>query len=358
MLFCGSSCETHDHPPRIGIPVGRSQTCKGRNHINTVRILHRSRIFFRLGRILNHAQLVPKPLNRCSGHEHTALQRITNFTLRTGSNCGQKPVFRLYRGLSRVHQKETACSIGVFRLARFKTALTEQCSLLVARGSGNGNRPADYGFLCMPVDTAGRFHLGKHAFRDSQPLQNVLIPFLFMNVEQHGAGRIGIIRDKDLSLRQIPDQPGIHRTEEQLALLRHLPGSLYMVQNPFDLRPGKIGVRYQSRTFPDQPVKALLLQPVDLIRSPAALPADGIIDRSSCFSGKADRCFPLVGYSDRRNIRGVRADLAHRLHRHTELGRPDFQRIMLHPSGLRINLGEFLLCGRAYVSRSVKQNAA
>ena len=210
----------------------------------------------------------------------------------------------------------------------------------------------------MAVNTAGRLHLWKHALRNSEPFQNVLVPFLFMNVKQNGTGRVGIIRNKNLSLRQVPDQPGVHRTEEQLALLSHPSGSLYMIQNPFDLRSGKISVRDQSGALSDQPVKALLLQPVDLLRSSAALPADGIVDRPSRLSGKADCGFPLVGDTDRRNIRRLRSDLPHGLHSHAELGGPDLQRIMLHPARLRINLSKFFLRGRAHMPHPVEQNTA
>ena len=45
-------------------------------------------------------------------------------------------------------------------------------------------------------------------------LQDFLIPAEVMNIEKHGSGSIGIIRHMYGALGQIPDQPGIHRTEE------------------------------------------------------------------------------------------------------------------------------------------------
>ena len=50
----------------------------------------------------------------------------------------------------------------------------------------------------------------------------------------------------DLSFCELPDQPGLHGSKENLSLLGPLPGSFHMVQNPLDLRPGKIGINNQT----------------------------------------------------------------------------------------------------------------
>ena len=170
-----------------------------------------------------------------------------------------------------------------------------------------------------------------------------------MNVKKHGTGSIGVIRYKNLSLGQVPDKPGVHRAEQQLARLRHFPGALHIIQDPLDLGTGKIGIRHQPGPLPDDAVKAILLQLFDNIRRPAALPADGIVHRFSRFFTEADGSLPLVGNTYRRNILNRRADFSHGLHSHTQLGGPDFQRVMLHPARFRIYLGELPLHHRAHM---------
>lgn len=50
------------------------------------------------------------------------------------------------------------------------------------------------------------------------------------------------------------DQPGIHCTEIQLALLCHLSCSVNMIEDPLDLRSGKIRICDQSGLFPDHSI--------------------------------------------------------------------------------------------------------
>ena len=81
------------------------------------------------------------------------------------------------------------------------------------------------------------------------------------------------------SLGQLPDQPGLHGTKQKLSLLCSFAGALHIIQDPFDLRPGKIGIRHQPGPLPDDAVKAILLQLFDNIRRPAALPYYRIVNR-------------------------------------------------------------------------------
>ena len=61
------------------------------------------------------------------------------------------------------------------------------------------------------------------------------------------------------ALRQLPDEPGFHRSKEQVPVLGTLSGSRYIVQDPFYLGSREISVDYQSCFFPEGIRKALLL---------------------------------------------------------------------------------------------------
>ena len=71
-----------------------------------------------------------------------------------------------------------------------------------------------------------------------------------------------------------------------------------------------------------------------------------------------DGGFPLVGNADGSNVGSGSADVCHGLLGHFQLCGENFVCIMLHPTGLGEDLGEFLLCHAAYIAGFVKENAA
>ena len=156
------------------------------------------------------------------------------------------------------------------------------------------------------------------------------------------------------TLGELPDQPGLHRSEQQLALLCKLSRTLDIIENPLDLRRGKIRINDQSRLLTVRLLKSLCLQCIRNVRCSAALPHDRIVDRFSGLLIPDNRRLTLVGDTDRRNIRRRRADHVHRLDRHAKHCRPDLIGIMLHPARIRKKLPELFLCHRADLSLLVK----
>ena len=156
------------------------------------------------------------------------------------------------------------------------------------------------------------------------------------------------------TLGELPDQPGLHRSEQQLALLCKLSRTLNIIENPLDLRRGKIRVNDQSRLLTVCLLETLRLQCIRNVRSSAALPHDRIIDRFSSLLVPDNRRLTLIGDTDRRNIRRRRADHVHRLNRHAKHCRPDLIGIVLHPARIRKKLPELFLCHRTDLSLLVK----
>ena len=156
------------------------------------------------------------------------------------------------------------------------------------------------------------------------------------------------------TLGELPDQPGLHRSEQQLALLCKLSRTLNIIENPLDLRRRKIRVNDQSRLLTVCLLETLRLQCIRNVRSSAALPHDRIIDRFSSLLVPDNRRLTLIGDTDRRNIRRRRADHVHRLDRHAKHCRPDLIGIVLHPSRIRKKLPELFLCHRTDLSLLVK----
>ncbi len=159
-----------------------------------------------------------------------------------------------------------------------------------------------------------------------------------------------------LSLCQLPDQPGLHRPKEQLAPLRPLSGALHMVQDPFKLRPRKIGVNHQSGLLPEHVNQSLFLQLVTIPGGPAALPDNGWTHRLPGPLIPHHCSLSLIGNADGCDILCPGSRLGHGLHCHPKLGRPDLIRIMLHPARLRKILGKLLLRQTADLPFPVKKD--
>ena len=119
---------------------------------------------------------------------------------------------RLHRLLAGIHQQEAARAVGVLGLTGLDAHLAEQRRLLVAGDTGNGD--AAFG---VTIDLGRWAYLGQHLARNTQDLQQLVVPLQGMDVEHQGARGVGVIGDMDLAAREFPDQPGIDGAEQQFA---------------------------------------------------------------------------------------------------------------------------------------------
>ncbi len=145
-------------------------------------------------------------------------------------------------------------------------------------------------------------HLGKHGHRDAQSVANGLRPAPLVDVIEHGARGIGRVGHVVCTAGQVPDQPGIDRTEDQLARLGARAGALHVVKQPGQLGAREIRVQQQPGAIGHDLFETFGFQCLADVRGAAILPDDGVVNR---FSGSAipdQRCFPLVGYADGRDF--------------------------------------------------------
>ena len=160
----------------------------------------------------------------------------------------------------------------------------------------------------------------------------------------------------DLSAGQVPDEPGVHCPGTQLAPLRPLPGAGDVVQDPFDLGTGEIGVDQQARFLRHRFVQPIRLQPIADGGGPAALPHDGVAHRASGGTLPQDGGLPLVGDTQGRDLLGVDVGGIHRLGQGPLLRGPDLHGIVLHPAGLGVDLTEGVLGAGHDLPRPVEQD--
>ena len=116
-----------------------------------------------------------------------------------------------------------------------------------------------------------------------------------------------------------------------------------MVEQPLDFRSRKIRIRNQTGRAADVPGQTVLHQSVHNIRCAAALPDDSVVNRPSGIFIPQDSRLALVGDADARHI--GRRNIGGRQHlEHSCILRgPDFHRVLLAPSLVRIMLGQLVL---------------
>ena len=298
---------------------------------------------------------VPDPLDDGTAHEDRALQRILHLAVQADGNGGDKAVLALVDLLTGVHQQEAAGAIGILGVAGGKAALTKQGGLLVTGYAGHRNiHTLDVG---VAVDLAGIPHLGQDAAGDVQCLKQLFVPVQRADVVEHRAAGVGAVGHMDLASRQLPDQPGVHGTEQQLPCFSLFPCPGNVIQNPLDLGGGEVGVRHQAGVLPDVFVHTGGLEQLvhDGGRA-AALPDDGVVHRAAGGTLPQDGGLALVGDADARNVAGVHAALGDHLVHHAVLAGPDLHGVMLHPALMGVDLLKFPLLHTEDVLLVVKQD--
>ena len=358
MIFVDAPGQSHDDSPGVLIPMGCAQTGERRDDVAAVGIGHLGRHVLRVGGGINEPHLVPQPLNRRPRHKNRAFQRVGDLSVQAPCNRRDQPVFAEHGLIPGVHQHKATGAVGVFGLSGLEAGLAEQRRLLVSRRPRDGDGRAKILRQRLAVNAAAGPDLREHTLGDVQLRENFIVPAKGVDVEQHGAGGVGIVRHMGFAAGELPDEPGLHGAEQQLAPLRPRPDARHILQNPAQLGAGKIGVDDQTGLAPEFLHQSFFLQLVAIRTGAAALPDDGAAHRLAGFSVPDDGGLPLVGDADGGNVGGGRPDVRHSPLGDLYLGRPDLVGVMLHPAGLGEILGKFLLGDGTHFPLLVKKNAA
>ena len=161
MIFVDAPGEANNGPPGVLVPIGSAQAGEGGDHIAAVGIGHLAGVVLAVGGGLDEAHLVPEPLDGGSRHEDGALQSIVHMAIQPPGHGGHQTVLGEYRGLAGVHQQEAAGAVGVLGLTGREAGLTEEGSLLVSGGSGDGNGSTEKSRICGAVDAAAGHRCGQ-----------------------------------------------------------------------------------------------------------------------------------------------------------------------------------------------------
>ena len=211
----------------------------------------------------------------------------------------------------------------------------------------------------MAVDLAAAFHLGQHAHGNAQPGADGLVPAQAADVVEHGAAGVGVVGHMHPAAGELPDEPGVHRAEEQPARLGLFSRAGHVLQNPLDLGGGEVGVHQQARVVLHIGGELRVLFQRFAKRGGApALPHDGVVNRTAGLLVPDDGGLPLVGDADAGDLPHVHPALSQHLHQHAVLAGVYLHGVVLHPAGMGIVLGEFLLGKLHDVLVFVEQDAA
>ena len=275
----GAARQAIDCAAGLAVPPGGAQAGEGRHNIDAAGVGDAQCQGLGLGRSANNAQLIAQPLDQCASHKDRALKRIDQPVVRRRARGhGGHQVVRAGAGLvAGVQQHKAAGAVGVFGLARLKTALAKQSRLLVAGNARDRNARGDPGVARLAKETRAGAHLGHHRGRDTKEVQQLLVPAAAVDVKQHRAACVGGVGRVHQAAGQDPDKPGVHGAKQKLTGLGALAGAGDVAQDPADLAGREVGVGEKTGLGTD--LLGNLGRAAQLfyqIGAAAALPHDGV----------------------------------------------------------------------------------
>ena len=164
------------------------------------------------------------------------------------------------------------------------------------------------------------------------------VPLASLQVEEQRARGVGIVGYVLLAARELPDEPGVDRPEQQMALLGVFLRAGYVVENPPDLRRGEVRVDDETGLLAELLIETAATQCRADVRGTPALPHDGVVHGLAGALVPHNRRLALVGDSDGSQGIGVDTAVLQRLPHGCKGRCPDLLGVVLDPAGLRIML--------------------
>ena len=88
MVLVHPAGQPHNGPPGVLVPVGRAQAGEGGHHITAVGVLHLAGHVLGVGGAVDHAHLVPQPLDGRPRHKNGPLQGIGDLAVQPPGDGG------------------------------------------------------------------------------------------------------------------------------------------------------------------------------------------------------------------------------------------------------------------------------
>ena len=335
--------DADDRAACIHIPVRSAEADECRDDIDASRVLDLLCDPLGIRSAVDEADAVTQPLDRGTCDEDRAFECVLDFAIETPGNRRDEAVLGMLALRARVHEHEAARAVRVLRHARLEAVLAEQCALLVAGCAGNRHRSAEDARDALAIDAGRRLDFRQHSLRHVEVAEEVFVPMELVDVEEHRAGSVRIIRDMRFAAREFPDQPRINRAEQQLTLLGTLLRALDMVENPANLRCGEVCVNRQTRLLTHLFHEAFRFQCFGNWSRLTALPDNRVVDWPTGLLVPDDGRLALVRDADAGDVARDEARLLEGFLHDRDHRAPDFLGVMLDPARFREMLRELLL---------------
>ncbi len=328
--------------------MGCAESRKRRDEVDAARRVDRPRKFGCLQWVVDKAHRV-QPLDGGPGDENRAFECVLDgFAGELKPDGRQEAVFGLDGFGARVHQVKRTSPVGVFGVTLVETGLSEQCGLLVAECPRDGHlrvqESVEVG-VAVQLFVRGWANLRQHRPGNAELRQQLVVPRHLVDVVQHRPSSVGDICD--VVAGQIVDEPGVDRSEQQIARLgpvtdgfRTCPLELYgvgVVENPLDFRRRKVGVGFQPGCLTNH-LRSVVVEFLDAVYRPPVLPDQRVVDWLATLFVPDDGRLALVRDAKRFDL--CRVDIC----RFEAFGHdlldalPDLDWVVFDPTGFRIEL--------------------
>ena len=188
-----------------------------------------------------------------------------------------------------------------------------------------------------------------------------VVPLHGVQVHQHGAGGVGDVGDVLAAVDtagQVPDDPGVHGAEEDVAGLGALAQALDVVEQPAGLGTGEVGGQRQARLAAEAVLADVAAELLAEGVGAGVLPDDGVVDGLTGVLVPQQRRLALVGDADGLDVvagdAGLRDGPGDDL---LDVG-PDLGGVVLDPARLREDLLVLLLVDGDDAAVAVEDDAA
>ena len=198
--------------------------------------------------------------------------------------------------------------------------------------------------------------LGEKLARDTETVEQPLVPTPGPDVVEHGAGGVARFYRVGLATGQLEQEKAVDRAEADLAGSRALGEARDVGKQPGELRRREIRIDDEARGFRDIRAPPLLFQLIAMLRGAPVLPDDGVGERLAGGAVPHERRFALIGDADRFDR--LRADLLEHGACRREHRLPDLLWIVLDLARRGIDLGERHLCRGANAGLFIEGDGA
>jgi len=193
---------------------------------------------------------------------------------------------------------------------------------------------------------------------DVEDAQKIVIPVEGVDIEEEGARGITDVGDVQSAGGEVPRQPAVDGAAGEFAGNGALAGAGDVIEEPGELGAGEVGIEDEAGLFGEERLQSFVAQSFTERGGAAVLPDDSVVKGEAAATLPEKDGFALVGDADGGNVGRRQPRLGESFDRDAELAAPDLAAVMLDPSRLRKDLGEFPLRQRADADLLVEDDGA